>query len=454
MGDVKLVGVLRRRNCAERNRSAQDDRPWVRRGRRWVSRLRLRAHLVALLLVVLMGASAAAQDVTPVVHVDNPPNLVAQQAKHYVVLVSLDGFRYDYGREYGTPNLDAMAKDGASTPEGMLPSYPSVTFPNHYTLVTGLRPEHHGIVAMAFTDPDRKQTYSYRDAKTNSDGTWYQGTPLWVLAEQQGMRSACFFWPGSEAEIASVRPSYYLHYDESIGDETRIDQVIDWLKLPATMRPHFITLYYPNTDHAGHRFGPDSAEEREAVRHVDAMIGELREKLKATGLPVDLIVTADHGMVKLDPKPVVLDRFANLDHFTTEGSLLYADTEADAQKAYDAFRAHLDARFRVYRRLDVPNNLHYDTSAREGDPVVIPTGPYSLYAHAPTHPGNVGGHGFDPHEMPEMKAIFFAEGPDIKPGVKLESFDNVDVYPFLARLLGLQVPPVDGVIGVLADAMK
>ncbi len=405
-------------------------------------------------LVLLAGTVAAAQDVTPVIHVDNPPNLVVQQAKHYVVLVSLDGFRYDYGREYGAPHLDAMARDGASTPMGMLPSYPSVTFPNHYTLVTGLRPEHHGIVAMEFTDPDRKANYRYSDAKTNSDGTWYQGTPLWVLAEQQGMRSACFFWPGSEAAIDSVRPSYYLHYDESIGDETRIDQVIDWLKLPPDQRPHFITLYYPNTDHAGHKYGPDSPQERDAVHHVDAMIGELREKIKATGLPVDLIVTADHGMIKLDPTPVVLDKFANLDHFTTEGSLLYADNEADAEKAYEEFRAHPDPRFQVYRRLDVPKSLHYDMSAREGDPVVIPMGPYSVFPHAPTHPLNIGSHGFDPHTMPQMKAIFFAEGPDIKAGVKLRSFDNIDVYPFIARLLGLEIPPVDGEIAPLEPALK
>jgi predicted AlkP superfamily pyrophosphatase or phosphodiesterase len=405
-------------------------------------------------LALVAGASAFAQDVTPVVHVDNPPNLAVQQAKHYVVLVSLDGFRYDYGHEYGTPNLDAMAREGASTPTGMLPSYPSVTFPNHYTLVTGLRPEHHGIVAMTFEDPDRKESYSFMDAKKNSDGSWYEGTPLWVLAEQQGMRSACFFWPGSEAAIDGVRPSYYLHYDESIGDETRIDQVIDWLKLPADRRPHFITLYYPNTDHAGHKYGPDSSEEREAVHHVDAMIGELREKLKATGLPVDLIVTADHGMIKLDPTPVVLDKFANLDHFKTEGPLLYAENEADAEKAYEEFRAHPDPRFKVYRRLDVPKGLHYDVSAREGDPVVIPTGPYSLYPHAPTHPGNVGSHGFDPHTMPEMKAIFYAAGPDIKAGVKLPGFDNIDVYPLLAKLLGLETPPVDGEIGPLAGALK
>ena len=410
--------------------------------------------LAALAALWCAAAVSSAQDVTPVIHVPNPSNLLAQQSKHYVVLVSLDGFRYDYAREHGAPHLDEMARDGASTPTGMLPSYPSVTFPNHYALVTGLRPEHHGIVAMEFYDPLRKESYAFNNNKANSDGTWYQGTPLWVLAEQQGMRSACFFWPGSEAAIDDVRPSFYLHYDESIGDETRIDQVIAWLKLPAEQRPHFITLYYPNTDHAGHKYGPDAPETRDAVHQVDKMIGILREKLKATGLPVDLIVTADHGMIKADMPPVVLDKFADLSHFKTEGALLYADNEADAERAYEQFRTHLDPRFTAYRRADVPKSLNYDSRISEGDPVIIANGPYAIYAHEPTRPPNVGSHGFDPQRVPQMKAIFYAEGPDIKAGVALPTFDNIDVFPFIAALLGLETPPVDGVIGPLANARQ
>ena len=152
-----------------------------------------------------------------------------------------------------------------SAPEGMIPAYPSVTFPNHYTLVTGLYPEHHGIVANAFYDPARKQIYSYRDPAAEVDGTWYGGTPLWVLAEQQGMRSACFFWPGSEAEIQGVRPTYYMKYDQKYPNDQRVDQVLAWLKLPAEQRPHFITLYMSDVDGAGHSHGPDSPEVAEAV---------------------------------------------------------------------------------------------------------------------------------------------------------------------------------------------
>jgi alkaline phosphatase D len=415
---------------------------------------RLNATLATL---ALFTAVCAAQDPTPVVHVPNPPNLLVQQGKHYVILVSLDGFRYDYEREHGAPHLAEMAKDGVSTPDGMLPSYPSLTFPNHLTLATGLLPEHHGIVSNEFYDPIHKAHYRYSDPKSNSDGTWYQGTPIWVLAEQQGMRSACFFWPGSEAEIDDIRPTYYLHFDDRLDDDLRIRQIAEWLKLPPADRPHLITLYFSNVDHSGHSRGPDSPETKEAVHHVDAMIGKLRDAIKDSGLPVDLIVTADHGMVKTDPTPIVLDQFANMDHFKNDGQLLYADSEEAAQTAYEEFKKHPDPRFDVYRRLNLPPALHYTASAREGDPVIVTKGPYSVMMHAsqrPPAPGDHGSHGYDPHAIPQMKAIFYAEGPDIAAGVKLPSFDNIDVYPFIARLLELQTPPIDGTLAPLQKALK
>jgi TonB family protein len=406
------------------------------------------------LISALAPCLAQAQNPTPVITVPNPPNTPAQQSKHYVVLVSLDGFRYDYPTKYGAPHLLSMAAKGASAPNGMLPSYPSLTFPNHLALVTGLYPEHHGIVGNSFYDPSRDATYVYTQSKTNSDGTWYSGTPLWVLAEQQGVRAACLFWPGSEAEIQGKRPSYYLHFDDKVDDEKRTDQIVAWLQLPPELRPHFITLYYANVDHAGHTYGPESDEVRAAVHHLDDMIGELQTKLATLHLPIDLVVVADHGMVTLKPDTVVLSDFADLTNFRTEGSLLYANTDADAAKAYAEFTAHSDPRFTAYRRADVPAALHFDTNPREGDPVIVPNGPYNIRATAPKAGSTIqpGGHGFDPHTMPEMKAIFFAEGPDIKPAVKLAPFENVNVYPFIAHILDLRAPIVDGKLGVLANA--
>jgi alkaline phosphatase D len=414
-------------------------------------------RLWLLLFSLVLVASASAQQIAPVITVDNGPNALVQEQKHYVILVSLDGFRYDYAKKYGASHLLDMAKHGASAPDGMVPSYPSLTFPNHYTLVTGLYPEHHGIVAMSFYDPQRQERYSFNDSKSSSDGSWYGGTPLWVLAEQQGMRSACFFWPGSEAAIHDTRPSYYLHFDDKFPDDKRIEQVLAWLKLPEDRRPHFITLYFSNVDHAGHQYGPDTPQVAEAVKHVDELIGKLHSSLDALHLPIDLIVVSDHGMAKREGNWINLDQYADLSHFITVGSLLYGNSDADIERAYQKLKA-ADGKFVVYRRAHIPASLHYDSNPRTGDPVVVAKGPYAIRAHGPPagtqdHPPNMGVHGFDPHEMPEMKAIFYAVGPDIRSGTTLKPFENVNVYPFIAKILRLETPPTDGSLNILSTAL-
>jgi hypothetical protein len=307
--------------------------------------------------------------IAPVIAVDHGPNAPQQMAKPYVILVSLDGFRYDYAKKYHADHLLALAAQGASAPEGMLPAYPSITFPNHYTIVTGLYPEHHGIVANSFYDPARKDTYSYHDSKSVGDGTWYGGTPLWVLAEQQGMRSASFFWVGSEADVQGVRPSYYLKFDGSFPNPKRVEQVLAWLHLPAEQRPHMITLYFSDTDSAGHRYGPDSQQVADAVRELDGEIGKLVDGIKESKLPVDLIVLADHGMVEVKGAPIHLDEYGlNASSFAPIiGPIVYPKSDDDAQKAYEALRGKSD-KFVVYRRAQVPAYLHFDSNPREGDP--------------------------------------------------------------------------------------
>ncbi len=413
-------------------------------------------HLAAFwILAALLSCNLHAQP-GPVLTANNPPNSSATQSKHYVVLVSLDGFRYDYAKKYDAKHILALAKQGASAPDGMVPAYPSITFPNHYTLVTGLYPEHHGIVANSFYDPARKQRYSYTDPATVTDGAWYGGTPLWVLAEQQGMRSACFFWPGSEAAIQGVRPSYYLAFDNKFPDEKRIDQVVSWLRLPPDQRPHFITLYYSQPDHSGHEDGPDSPQVRDAVHHVDDLIGRLKSQLDALHLPIDLIVLADHGMEKIQGTWIDLDQYADLANFQVDGSLLYPNSEADAAKAYNQLKK-ADSRFTVYRLKNVPAALHFNENPREGDPVIIPTGPFLIRAHAPSavsnRPPPAGMHGYDPTQMPSMSAIFYAVGPDIRPGATVKPFENVNVYPLIAHILDLNPPKTDGSLNVLSGIL-
>jgi len=279
-----------------------------------------------------------------------------------------------------------------------------------------------------------------------------------VLAEKQGMRSACFFWPGSEAEIDGVRPSLYVHFDNTFPDERRIEQVISWLNLPAAERPHFITLYYYEPDHSGHKFGPDSPQAADAVHHVDGLIGTLVADLKTVPLPVDLIVVSDHGMATVDGNWIDLDRYADLSQFVTVGSLLYAPNEEAAARAYRQLHGASE-KFVVYRRAGMPEHLHAGTNPRIGDPVVIPTGPYMIRAHASETPEVVqpdvkGEHGYDPSEMKSMRAIFYAAGPDILSGATVAPFENVDVYPLIAEILGLKIGPIDGRIDPLRGTLR
>jgi predicted AlkP superfamily pyrophosphatase or phosphodiesterase len=413
-------------------------------------------HRLVWMFVAVLCVHVHGQSPAPVLESVHGPNAPGQEKKPYVVLVSLDGFRYDYAERYGAKNLHALATQGASAPEGMIPVYPSLTFPNHYSIVTGLYPEHHGIVAMSFYDPKRKRRYAFNDPSANSEGSWYGGVPLWSLAEKQGMRSACFFWPGSEAEIAGERPSYYLHFDDHFPDDARIQQVVAWLRLPSARRPHFITLYYSNVDHAGHEFGPDSLQTAEAVRHVDDLVGMLEAKLKELALPIDLFVVSDHGMENIAGNWIDLDHYADLSAFQTEGMLLYSSSESDTEKLYEHLKGASD-KFVAYRRRDVPQTLHYDENEREGDPVVVATGPYAIRAHgtnpADTVPKNKGGHGFDP-QFQTMRAIFYAIGPDIRPNTTVPAFENVNIYPLIAKILGLDTTPTDGDIKVLAPILR
>jgi alkaline phosphatase D len=271
------------------------------------------------------------------------------------------------------------------------------------------------------------------------------------------MRAACFFWPGSEAEIAGVRPSYYLKYDDTVPDEERVDQVVEWLKLPAAKRPHFITLYFGEVDHAGHEHGPDALETRAAVRHVDSVIGTLHAHLAKLHLPIDLVVVSDHGMAAEQGGWIDLDQYADFSGVQTVGALMYPDSEAAAAKLYAKLRIQSD-KFKVFRRSRMPAELDYTGEPRIGDPVVVATGPYSIRVHGPTdpardHPPNKGVHGYDPGIVPEMRAIFYAEGPDIRKGITLKPFENVNVYPFLAEILGLDAPAADGNASVLEPAL-
>jgi len=427
------------------------------------------ALAVALLVPGFAVAQVAARQskglnpTLPLVQVDNAPNSTAAQGRHYVVLVSLDGFRWDYAKRDNAAQLLALAKGGVWAPDGMLPAYPALTYPNHFTIATGLYPEHHGIVANSFIDPARQKTFNAFDPESTQDGSWVSGVPLWSLAESQGMRTACIFWPGSDAEIAGHRPTWYAEYNSkteasSATQQARIDNAVALLGMPAEQRPHLILMHFSEADDAGHEFGPDAPQTRAAVLRIDALIGKLKKALDTTGLPVDLVIVSDHGMAHPSGEWITLDQFANLQGFDAAGSLLYGKSEQDRARVYDQLKK-ASSQFMVYRRKNVPPELNFNQNEREGDPVIVATGPFAIRAHAaadgtPDRPPEPGIHGFDPRKVPEMKSIFIAAGPDIVKGKTVAPFENVNLYPWLAHMLGLSPAKNDGSLNILAGTLR
>jgi predicted AlkP superfamily pyrophosphatase or phosphodiesterase len=387
----------------------------------------------------------------------HPPNALAQQDKPYVLLISLDGFRYDYAERDHATNLLALGQRGV-TAKALIPSFPTTTFPNHYTIVTGLYPAHHGIVDNSFWDPGRQAEFKISNSAATTAGSWWGGTPLWDLAEQQGMRAASFFWPGSDADIQHTRPTYFYKYDGRIPNEQRIAQIVEWLKLPKPERPHFITLYFSDVDHEGHTFGPDAQQTRDAVHSVDALLGKLFSEVRATGVPLDIFVVSDHGMAAVTGD-VDISKLADLNGVETEANSTDFKFYSIDPKKIDQLYSELhgrDPRFEVYRQGQIPERLHYSDNPRIGDLVALAIAPVVL--HLASKPGQTepkGMHGYEVARMPEMRGIFFAAGPDLKSGLTVDEFQNIHIYPLIAHILGLTTPAgIDGQFSVLAPILS
>jgi predicted AlkP superfamily pyrophosphatase or phosphodiesterase len=387
----------------------------------------------------------------------HPLNALSQQDKPYVLLISLDGFRYDYAERDHATNLLALGQSGV-TAKALIPSFPTTTFPNHYAIATGQHPAHNGIVDNSFWDPERRAEFNYRDSASTTDGSWWGGTPLWVLAEQQGMRAASFFWPGSEADIQHTRPTYFYKFDAKIPNERRVAQVIEWLKLPKPERPHFITLYFSDVDHEGHEFGPDAQQTRDAIKAVDAVLGKLFGQVRALGVPLDIFVVSDHGMATVTGD-VDISKLVDLHGVEVAPNATDFKFYSSDPKKIDQLYAELhgkDPRIEVYRRGEIPERLHYSDNPRIGDLVALATAPVVL--HLASKPGQTepkGMHGYDAARMPEMRGIFFAAGPDLKAGLTVDEFQNIHIYPLIAHILGLTVPSgIDGQFSVLAPILS
>jgi predicted AlkP superfamily pyrophosphatase or phosphodiesterase len=390
-----------------------------------------------------------------------------QQETPYVIMISFDGFRHDYVEKYDAPNFKKFIAEGASA-EAMIPSFPSKTFPNHYSLVTGLYPGNHGLVDNSFYDKELDLQYGIGNRSMVENSAFYGGLPLWQLVQQNGMKSASYFWVGSETAIAGSFPDYYHIYDEKIKNEDRITAVIDWLNLPKSERPNFISLYFALVDSQSHRTGPNSEETKQTVLEADRLLGLLMEKLKNVDLPVNVIITSDHGMNEIQPKDENLITYEDVlkglnqkeFRFVSNGAHahFYVQDNANIDKIYKGLKTK-ENHFKVYKKDEFPANWHYNNE-RVGDILVTMDADYYLTSASNKARQIAAGitrgeHGFDPYVTEDMGAIFYANGPNIKADAKLPKFENVNVYPLVAQILGItQLPEIDGKLEVLKSIYR
>ena len=372
-------------------------------------------------------------------------------SERYVVVLSMDGFRSDYPERAHTPTLDSLGQAGVKA--AFRPSYPSVTFPNHYSMATGLHPDHHGIISNSFYDAALDSVYTMRC----DDPRFFGGEPIWNTAERQGIRTAAFYWVGSEIALPSGQPSTWKKFDSSVPFPARADSVIAWLQRPEAERPHLIMWYFEEPDHTGHLCTPDSSATLRMVEHVDSVLGYFFDRARTLDIfdKIDFLVVSDHGMATYTPEESVnLIDYLPRDSFryVFEGvpTLLYPKA-GYADKAYEILKTVPNVT--VWRKDEIPEKFVYGKNPRVPELVVAPNiGTYVVFRENPRAYSG-GAHGYD-NFTPEMEAIFYAAGPSFKQGVELPAMANVNLYLIIARLLGIEPAPNDGDSATIAPLFR
>ena len=372
-----------------------------------------------------------------------------------LLLVSIDGFRWDYLQKYDAPTLKALAAAGVHATR-LTPSFPSKTFPNHYTLVTGLYPAHHGIVGNWFYDPASGETFGMsKEASNHEERWWSAGEPVWITAEKQGVRSFCYFWPGSEAENHGVRPSRYKPFDSKVPAPGRVDELLGWLAVPAAGRPRFCTLYFELVDTIGHKYGPAAPETGAAVKEADNAVARLLDGLAKLGLRdrTDLVIVSDHGMSEQSPDHVIfLEDLMNVSRVQVDatgptGGVRPKPGTVTAAELAASIRALAPPQLHVWLRDETPEKLHYRGNPRIPDVVLLADDHWNFESKI-GWPKRVltyskGNHGWDP-ATPNMGALLIASGPSFRRGVEIPDVENIHLYNLLCAALGLKPAPNDG----------
>jgi alkaline phosphatase D len=374
-------------------------------------------------------------------------NLNVEREKPYVVMVSLDAFRWDYDSIHGTPVLDDIARNGVMA-ERLIPSFPTKTFPNHYSIATGLYPDHHGLVNNSFYAPDLDLVYRIGDRAMVGNGDFYGGEPLWVTARKQGMKTASFYWVGSEAPIQGMQPDYWKPFDDEVPFGDRVDTVLHWLSLPSDRRPHFVTLYFEEPDAVSHGYGPASPETGAVVRSLDSLLGVLRTGIAALphGKKVNLIVLSDHGMTEVDESRYnyILDTLPQrMIKRIIGGNPVWAVEPVEGKMDSVLQLLNIQRGMKAYAKEDLPAHLHYGTHQRIPEVVLIADPGWTAGLRPEPSRYSSGDHGYD-WRCSDMHSIFYAEGPAFKKGFVTDTLFNVDIYNIVTDILELTPAPNDG----------
>lgn len=406
-------------------------------------------------LLLLLFAVSACTSATPA----PAPTPAPVKNERTVIVLGFDGFAHRYLDADSAPALHALhalARTGVSTTNGMIPSFPTVTFPNFYALATGLYPDHSGIVNNRFFDPAYDSGFVYRNPIAR-EAHWWGGEPIWVTATKQGTPVGTMFWVGSDAPIANVRPIRWHYFDHKMEFSARVDTLLAWLDLPLAERPRLLMGYFEEPDSRGHTYGPGAQQTRGAVLRVDSALAQLVRGLEARHLydSVDIVVVADHGMAAISPeRRIYLDDAvdsANVSIVNLAPNLMIAarDSNNDELAARLKKLPHLT----VWKKSEIPARLHYGTNPRI-TPIVAVADPGWMIEWRNGRPyTGLGEHGYD-NASSGMRALFLAHGPDFKAGATIDAFPNVDVYDLIARLLGLVPAPNDGSIAPFLPVLR
>lgn len=403
------------------------------------------------LLILFFLASCSLFDGTP-------KNARKHRDAPVVILISIDGYRSDYSEIFKPKHITSFFSDGVKA-DALLSIYPSMTFPNHYSIATGMYAESHGITANSFWSHKRGSGYSIGNRETVRDGTWYGGTPLWVAAREQGMVSATYFWVGSEADIKGVRPHYYFDYDGRVPHRQRIDQVKEWLSLPARNRPQLITLYFSEVDSRGHRFGAAATEVGQSLLELDQDLSRLFEFVEKADFDINIILVSDHGMMTVTPDyrhPI--DDWADFSDFELypAGPMVYfyGPNQERINEVYNQIKKREDPNlFRVYLKEDIPERYRLKNAETAPDILLDAVMPHIFAPRERLFRISTGVHGWDPQRR-EMKSIFYAKGPQFVSEKRIPEFENVHIYPLILHILGLRTPETDGKLEVLAPILR